>query len=76
MLKTDKTNAEILSEEMMDFAKLVMKYSPRSFVRMITAVDIDHLRYQMITNGATKEELRTVAECFHDLNELLDTLTV
>ena len=67
MLETNTIFDEIITEEMIEFAKLVMKYSPSQLVAMVTAVDLDNLQYEMETNGATKEELMASSECHHDI---------
>ena len=66
-----KTCAEILTEEMIEFANLVIKYSPSQLYAMVSNVDLDNLQYEMEVNGATKEELRASSECHHDINELM-----
>ena len=71
MEKTNKTCAEIITEEMIEFANLVMKYSPSQLVAMVTAVDLDNLQYEMETNGATREELMASSECHHDIHEMM-----
>lgn len=71
MHKTSKTFEEIITEEMIEFAKLVMKYSPSQLVAMVTAVDLDNLQYEMATNGATRDELRASSECHHDIHEMM-----
>lgn len=73
MKKSNKTHEEIITEEMIEFAKLVMKYSPSQLVAMVTAVDLDNLQYDMVTNGATREELRASSECHHDIWEMMRT---
>lgn len=71
MNMTNKKFEEIINEEMIEFAKLVMKYSPSQLVAMVTAVDLDNLQYEMETRGATKEELRASSECHHDISEMM-----
>lgn len=71
MQRSNKTNAEIFTDEMIEFVKLVIKYSPSQLVAMVTAVDLDNLQYEMETRGATKEELRTSSECHHDIWEMM-----
>lgn len=63
MHKTDKTFEEIINEEMIEFANLVIKYSPSQLVAMVTAVDLDNLQYEMVKNGATADEFRASSEC-------------
>ena len=76
MQKTNKHYAEVITEEMIDFAKLVMKYSPSQLVAMVTAVDLDNLQYEMGANGATKEEIRMSSECHHDIHEMMRMLGI
>ena len=71
MDRTNKTYAEIITEEMIELAKLVMKYSPSQLAAMVDAVDLDNLQYEMGVYGATKEELRTSSECYHDIREMM-----
>ena len=71
MHKTDKTFEEIINEEMIEFAKLVIKYSPSQLVAMVNVVDLDNLQYEMGANGATREELRASSECHHDIHEMM-----
>ena len=71
MQKTDKSCADILNDEMVELAKLVIKYSPSQLFAMITDVDLDNLQYEMELNGATKDEIRTASECHHDIHELM-----
>ena len=71
MRKSNKTYTDIIHEEMIEFATLVMKYSPSQLVAMVTAVDLDNLQYEMETNGATREELITSSECHHDIQEMM-----
>ena len=71
MQKSNKTYAEIITEEMIEFANLVIKYSPSQLAAMVTAVDLDNLQYEMAEHGATEEELRTSSECHHDIWELM-----
>jgi hypothetical protein len=56
---------------MIEFANLVIKYSPSQLVAMVTAVDLDNLQYEMQTNGATREELWASSECHHDIHEMM-----
>ena len=71
MQRANKTFEEIMTEEMVEFAKLVVKYSPSQLVAMVTAVDLDNLQYEMETRGATEEEIRTSSECHHDIWEMM-----
>lgn len=71
MQLSNKSCAEILNEEMIELAKLVIKYSPSQLFAMISEVDIDNLQYEMEVNGATRDEIRTASECHHDINELM-----
>ena len=71
MQKTNKTCAEILYSEMIELAKLVIKYSPSQLFSMIANVDLDSLQYEMGKNGATRDEIRAASECHHDIHELM-----
>lgn len=71
MLETNTIFDIIITEEMIEFAKLVMKYSPSQLVAMVTAVDLDILQYEMETNGATREELMASSECHHDIQVMM-----
>lgn len=71
MQKSNKKYREIITKDMIVFAKLVMKYSPSQLVAMVAAVDLDILQDEMGTNGATKEEIRTSSECHHDILEMM-----
>ena len=71
MHMTNKKFDEIVDAEMIEFANLVMKYSPSQFIAMVTAVDLDNLQYEMEMNGATREELRASSECHHDIWQLM-----
>ena len=71
MNKTNKTFEEIINGEMIEFANLVMKYSPSQLVAMVTAVDLDNLQYEMEANGATREELMASSECYHDIHGMM-----
>ena len=71
MTRANKKFEEIVHEEMIDFAKLVIKYSPSQLVAMVTAVDLDNLQYEMETRGATKEDIRMSSECHHDIWEMI-----
>ena len=72
MQKSDKTYAENITEEMIEIAKLVIKYSPSQLAAMIFAVDLDNLQYEMGENGATKEEIRTSSDCYHDIQSMFE----
>lgn len=69
MEKSNKPEIEIIHEEMMDLAKLVLKYSQLELSFMIAAVNISSLQYDMERNGATRDEIRTASECHHDIHE-------
>jgi hypothetical protein len=71
MHKSNKTCAEILTEEMIELAMLTIKYSPSQLTAMIFAIDLDNLQYEMEHNGATEDELRASSECHHDIHELM-----
>ena len=71
MQKTDKTCAEILNDEMIELANLVIKYSPSQLFSMISDIDLDNLQYEMGMNGATRDEIRSASECHHDIQELM-----
>lgn len=71
MNKTNKTFGDIITEEMIEFVKLAIKYSPSQLVAMATAVDLDNLQYEMAERGATKEELRASSEYHHDIWEMM-----
>lgn len=71
MQRSNKTYEEIITGEMIDFTKLVIKYSPSQLVAMVTAVDIDNLQTEMQERGATEEELLESSECHHDIWEMM-----
>ena len=71
MQKSNKTYEEIITGEMIDFAKLVIKYSPSQLAAMATAVDLDNLQLEMGLRGATREEIRTSSELHHDIWEMM-----
>lgn len=71
MHKTEKTYADIITEEMRELAMLVLKYSPSQLAAMVMAVDIDNLQYEMEVNGATRDEIRTTSECHHDIHQMM-----
>lgn len=71
MERSNKTFEEIINEEMIGFAKLVMKYSPSQLVAMVTAVDLDNLQYEMGERGATRDELIASSEYHHDIHEMM-----
>lgn len=71
MHKSEKDYAEIITEEMKEFAELVIKYSPSQLAAMVAAVDLDNLQYEMEANGATRDEVRATSECHNDFHEML-----
>ena len=71
MQMTNKSCAEILKDEMIELANLVIKYSPSQLFSMITDVDLDNLQYEMEMNGATRDEIRAASEYHHDIHELM-----
>lgn len=71
MQKSNKNYAEIITGEMIELAKLVMKYSPSQLAAMVAAVDLDNLQYEMDVNGATEEEIRTSSEYHHDIHKMM-----
>lgn len=59
---------DIIHSEMIDLANIVMKYSREQLANMLFGVDFNALHEDMVKNGATQDEIRTVAECIHDIS--------
>lgn len=58
----------VIHSEMVDLANIVIKYSRGQLTNMLFGVDFDALHEDMVKNGATRDEFRTVAECIHDIS--------
>lgn len=76
MPKSCKDYGEIITEEAIELARLMMKYSPSQLAAMVIDVDIDNLQDEMKLHGATKEEIRTSSECHHDIWEMMRMLGI
>lgn len=63
---------ELITDDMMAIAKLVMKYSPNQLALMIAAVDLDKLQYDMRVNGAMKDEFEFIksSKYYHHIQEM------
>lgn len=72
MKRSNKTRSEIIYDEMVELAKLVMKYSPSQLAVMLKAIDVNYLQDDMRIYGATKEEIRASSECYHDIQTVLN----
>jgi hypothetical protein len=57
----------IIRDEMHELMDLVAKYSQEQLANMLLALDLSTLHKNMIERGATREELRTVSETYHDV---------
>lgn len=71
MQKSNKDYTENITGEMIELAKLVMKYSPSQLAAMVASVDLDNLQCEMGANGATEEEIRTSSEYHHHIHEMM-----
>lgn len=65
---TEKEYWDIIHSEMVDLAKIVMKYSREQLANMLFGVDIDSLHEDMVKHGATRDDFLTVSECIHDIS--------
>ena len=59
---------DIMHGEMIYLANIVMKYSREQLANMLFGVDFNALHEDMAKNGATRDEIRTVAECINDIS--------
>lgn len=60
---------DIIHSEMVDLANIIIKYSREQLANMLFVVNFDALHEDMVKRGATKDEIRTVAECINDISQ-------
>ena len=60
-------NNSIIRDELHELIDFTTKYSPEQLAKMLCHLDIDMLHKDMTERGATREELRSVSELYHDV---------
>lgn len=59
---------DIIHSEMIELVSIITKYSREQLANMLVGVDFNALYDDMVKNGATRDELRSMAECIHDIS--------